>query len=82
MPASVVIHVNGRALHAREDVTVAAALVTAGVWGFRRSVTGEIRGPVCGMGVCHECHVTIDGITHRRACLEPVIAGIEVILDD
>lgn len=34
----------------------------------RRSVTGMLRGPVCGMGVCQECRVTIDGRAHQLAC--------------
>jgi sarcosine oxidase subunit alpha len=75
------IRVNGRVVRAREDGTVAAALVSAGTWGFRRSVTGQVRGPVCGMGICHECRVTIDGVAHRRACLEPVAEGMEVTVD-
>ncbi len=73
------IRVDGETLRVRGDVTLAAALVSARRWQFRRSVTGEPRGPVCGMGVCFECRVTIDGVPHRRACLEPVTEGMEVI---
>ncbi len=73
------IRVDGETLRVRADVTLAAALVSARRWQFRRSVTGEPRGPVCGMGVCFECRVTIDGVPHRRACLEPVTEGMEVI---
>lgn len=75
------IFVNGRALRALEGTTVAAALVSAGAWRFRRSVAGEARGPVCGMGICHECRVTIDGVSHRLACRVSVAAGMEVIVD-
>jgi sarcosine oxidase subunit alpha len=31
------------------------------------------------MGVCYECRVSIDGVAHRRACLEPVAEGMEVV---
>ncbi len=72
------IQVDGEALRVRRGITVAAALLSAGRWDFRRSVTGEPRGPVCGMGVCFECRVTIDGVPERRACLEPVVEGMEV----
>ncbi|MCB1980336.1 2Fe-2S iron-sulfur cluster-binding protein [Simplicispira suum] len=33
----------------------------------RLSVTGQWRAPLCGMGVCHECRVLIDG-RERLAC--------------
>jgi sarcosine oxidase subunit alpha len=75
------IRVNGRAVRAREGITVAAALVSEGTWSLRRSTTGERRGPLCGMGICHECRVTIDGVAHRRACLEAVSPGMEVTID-
>lgn len=75
----VCVTLNGAEREVRGDITVAAALLDAGIWAFRRSVRGEPRGPLCGMGVCHECRVTIDGSPHRRACMEPVRAGMEVV---
>jgi Uncharacterized anaerobic dehydrogenase len=48
--------------------TVAAAILKSDIAGFRRSVSGEWRGPVCGMGICFECRVTINGQPHRRSC--------------
>ena len=59
-------------------VTVAAALLNLGVWPLRTSVSGEPRGPVCGMGVCFECRVTIDGVAHQRACLVAVHDGMRI----
>lgn len=81
MPATVRILVNGVPHDVPGAVSLAAALLNAGHAAFRRSVNGEPRGPVCGMGTCHECRVTIDGTTGRRACLEPVREGMEVVLD-
>ncbi len=75
------IRVDGEPLRVRPGITLAAALLSAGRWSFRRSVTGEPRGPVCGMGVCFECRVTIDGVPGRRACLESVVEGMEVTTD-
>ncbi|MEO7456267.1 MAG: (2Fe-2S)-binding protein [Gemmatimonadaceae bacterium] len=72
------IIVNGRPVTCASDLTVAAALVDAGVNAFRKSVTGEARGPVCGMGICYECRVTIDDVPHRRACLVTVEEGMRV----
>jgi D-hydroxyproline dehydrogenase subunit gamma len=75
---AVTIEVDGVTRRAVVGTSVAAALLNAGAWGFRRSVLGEMRGPLCGMGVCHECRVTIDGIAHGRACLVLVADGMKV----
>ena len=78
MSERVTIVVDGRAIDVPEGISVAAALMSSDVHAFRRSVRGESRGPLCGMGVCHECRVTIDGVAHRRACLVTVASGLEV----
>jgi len=82
MTETVRILVNGTPLTVAADITVAAALLNSGHTAFRRSVRGEARGPVCGMGSCFECRVTIDGLPGRRSCLEPVRDGMQVTLDD
>jgi len=82
MSAPVQIRVNGVPFDVRDDVSLAAALLNAGFKAFRTSVRGEPRGPVCGMGTCFECRVTVDGAPGRRACLEPVREGMAVELDD
>ena len=76
--SSVAFTIDGDAHRAREGTSVAAALLNAGVWSFRHSVNGGERGPLCGMGICHECRVTIDGVAHRRACLVAVAEGMVV----
>lgn len=53
-----------------DGVSVAVARARAGE-PFRTSVTGEARGPLCGMGICHECRVTLDGEAHQLACMIP-----------
>lgn len=58
--------------------TVAAALTNQGIWSFRKSLSGEARGPLCAMGICHECRVTIDGVPNRRSCLELCSSGMKV----
>ena len=55
------INLDGRTLTVERGTTVAAAMLNAGVSLFRESVSGEPRAPLCGMGVCYECMVTIDG---------------------
>ena len=70
---------DGREIIVVEGTSVAAALLGAGVARFRSSITGEPRGPVCGMGVCMECRVTIDGEAHRLACQTLCREGMEVM---
>jgi hypothetical protein len=60
------------------NATVAVALLMAGQFMFRRSISGEPRAPLCGMGVCFECRVTIDGHAHARSCQIPVREGMEI----
>jgi D-hydroxyproline dehydrogenase subunit gamma len=76
----VTIVVDGRILKVAPGITVAAALANARL-GCRRSLTGEIRGPLCGMGICFECRVTISGVAHRRACMVVVEPGMEIQTD-
>jgi NADPH-dependent 2,4-dienoyl-CoA reductase/sulfur reductase-like enzyme len=72
------LRVDGRPVAVAPGTTVAAALWHAGIVAFRTSVSGEPRGPVCGMGICFECRVTIDGVAHRRACLVICAPGMVV----
>lgn len=74
----VTLLVDGRPVRARGGTSVAVALLDAGVAAFRASVGGEARAPLCGMGICYECRVAIDGVPHRRACLVPVAEGMQV----
>jgi sarcosine oxidase subunit alpha len=76
--ATVPIVVDGVRIEAEEGSTVAAALMNAGIDRFRTSVGGKPRGPLCAMGICHECRVTIGGIAQRRSCLVTVAPGMEI----
>jgi sarcosine oxidase subunit alpha len=75
------LRVNGRLVNVPDGVSVAAAILIAGVTTFRRSVTGQPRGPLCGMGICFECRATIDGVPHQRTCQLPAQSGMEIQTD-
>ena len=75
---SVRIFVDGRTVLVEEGTTLAAAMLNEGIDANRRSVRGQPRGPLCGMGICHECRVTVDGVPHRRGCMVVVREGLEV----
>jgi predicted molibdopterin-dependent oxidoreductase YjgC len=76
------IRVDGADIDVPAGVTLAVALLGAGISTFRRSVLGGPRGPVCAMGTCFECRVTVDGEAHVRACLIEVRDGMEVRTGD
>jgi D-hydroxyproline dehydrogenase subunit gamma len=72
------IVIDGEAHQVAEPMTLAAALVLLCPGGTWRSVSGQLRLPVCGMGTCHECRVTVDGQPSVRACLMDVRDGMVV----
>jgi D-hydroxyproline dehydrogenase subunit gamma len=63
----VTLWINGQRVQMEPESTVSAALLKAGV-PCRRSVTGEPRTALCGMGICFECRATVNGTSHRRTC--------------
>ena len=82
-PASVdaTITYEGQVLGARAGESIAAALVASGRLMCRTTRRSGNRGIFCGMGVCSECAVTIDGQSGRLACMEKVVPGLDVSMD-
>ena len=71
--------VDGKSVDAYEGETVASALLSAGISTFRLSHNHkQPRSIYCGMGVCYECLVTINGVHAQRACVTNVIDGMQV----
>lgn len=70
---------DGQELMALEGETIAAALVADGRRAFRLTGRrGEPRGFFCGMGICYECLVQVDGRPNVQACQTPVTEGMRV----
>ena len=61
------VQVDGTRVRIPVGSSVAAALAQQPPGGTRLSVSGQWRAPLCGMGVCHECRVLING-RERLAC--------------
>ena len=74
---SLLLNVNGVPVTVTTGTTVAVAILMIGAPTLR-SVKGEPRGPLCGMGICFECRATIDGIPHQRTCQIVCAQGMEV----
>ncbi len=75
---AVAIWLDGREVTAYEGETVATVLFAEGVVAVRSTLGGEPRGVFCGMGVCFDCLVVIDGVPNTRACMTPVSAGMRI----
>jgi NADPH-dependent 2,4-dienoyl-CoA reductase/sulfur reductase-like enzyme len=67
----------GDPIEAFPGESIAAALVSAKRLGCRAGKNGDPRGVFCGMGVCGECSVLVDGYP-RRACMEMAQPGLIV----
>lgn len=77
------IIINGRSHVAFEGESVHAALLAAGYRVLRKTTKkDQPRGIFCGMGVCYDCLVTINGVPNQRACMTPVNRGMEIQIDD
>lgn len=81
MPERVKLSVNGEMVEVESGSMVSAAVAAAGVPFFRRSVSGEPRAPLCGMGICFECRVTIDSRPQCRSCQIVCREGMDVRTD-
>ena len=66
-PAMVEVQVDGTRVRIPVGSSVAAALAQQPLGRTRLSVSGQWRAPLCGMGVCHECRVLVNG-RERLAC--------------
>ena len=74
------LRVDGQVLRLPRGMTLAAALLAAGVMPFRQTpVSGAPRGPFCMMGACYDCLVEIGGET-RQACMIEVTEGLDITL--
>ncbi|MDF3983638.1 2Fe-2S iron-sulfur cluster-binding protein [Luteibacter sp. PPL201] len=77
---TVSLYIDGHVTVVPAGSSVAAA-IAAVTPIFRRSVHGTPRAPVCGMGVCFECRVTINGLAQQRACQVQAREGMRVSTD-
>jgi aerobic-type carbon monoxide dehydrogenase small subunit (CoxS/CutS family) len=71
---------NGAQYRGEEGQSVAAALLNSGVTELRSTrFNGEPRTIFCGIGICFDCVVTIDGVANQRACLITISEGAKIV---
>ena len=78
---SVTIEVDGQPICARRGISLALALMEAGIVPLRRTpVSGAPRSPLCLMGVCFECLCELGGQQNVQSCMIEVADGMRVRL--
>ena len=73
---------DGNPVTAYDGETVATVLLAEGHIATRTTPGGEPRGVFCGMGVCFDCLVIVDGVPNTRACMTQVRDGMDVRRQD
>lgn len=78
----VTLSVNGETLPAYKGETILAALLAAGYKTLKKSpLEKKPRGALCGMGVCFECIVTVNGTPNVRSCMTEVENNMEISIN-
>jgi hypothetical protein len=69
MNAALTISIDGTPTNGRPGQTIAGILLTSGRSAWRRtSGASAPRGLFCGIGVCFDCLITVNGDRDVRAC--------------
>ncbi len=58
--------------------SVAEALFSNGITLLRKTIKGQGRGVFCGMGICGECRVIVEGVPNICSCQEQASEGLSV----
>jgi len=80
--AAVTIDINGKPVTVYLGESVATALLSEEIVAMRTTTLGESRGVFCGMGVCFDCLVVVDGKPNTRACMTWVKEGMDIRTQD
>src|ERR1700729_2212575 len=75
--ADITVHYEAQSVPARPGSSIAAALTAAGIRACRQSNAGD-RGLFCGMGVCGECSIEVDGRAGQLACITAAADGMQL----
>lgn len=75
--AYVTVHYEAQTVPAPPGSSIAGALTAAGISAYRHSTAGD-RGLFCGMGVCGECSIEVNGSPGQLACMTHVHDGMRL----
>ena len=74
----VCVFVDDDPVHGVEGQSIAGMLLCSGRQAWRHGVSGGGRGVFCGIGVCFDCLVTVNGERDVRACRRRAHDGDDV----
>ncbi len=70
---------NGVAVQCEVGQSIAAAVIDSGTLALRKTRFGdEPRSIFCGIGICFDCVVVIDGVANQRSCLIEAKADMNI----
>ena len=76
------IEVDGKTILACNGQTIAEALLANGVRTLRMTRKQASRGVYCGMGICYECRMIVNGVPNVRTCMTPATPGCRISTQD
>jgi aerobic-type carbon monoxide dehydrogenase small subunit (CoxS/CutS family) len=70
---------NGKEFSCQQGQSIAAALISSDTRELRTTRFGnEVRSIFCGIGICYDCVVVVDGVANQRSCLIEAKQGMKV----
>jgi aerobic-type carbon monoxide dehydrogenase small subunit (CoxS/CutS family) len=76
------IEVDGKTILSCSGQTIAEALLANGVRTLRMTQKQASRGVYCGMGICYECRMIVNGIPNVRTCMTLATPGSRITTQD
>jgi sarcosine oxidase subunit alpha len=76
------IEVDGKTILAYSGQMIAEALLANGLRGLRMTRQQSPRGVYCGMGICYECRMIVNGIPNVRTCMTLATPGCRIATQD
>ena len=76
------IEVDGKSILACSGQTIAEALLANGVRALRMTQKQASRGVYCGMGICYECRMIVNGVPNVRTCMTLATPGCRITTQD
>lgn len=75
-PPALTVIVDGERIPGVQGQTIAGVLLAADTLTLRRTAGGDKpRGVFCGIGVCFDCLVEVNGLPNVRACQRRAVDG-------
>jgi len=79
---TITVQVDGLPMVGLAGQTIAGILLSAGQASWRTTWKGRPRGIFCGIGVCYDCLLTVNGLRDVRACQRRATDGDVIMTKD